>query len=224
VPALQKATKSAIDSIRTKESSIARAAAPNVASAGHVKQAVMQRQGSRQEVESAPLRAICAEEEALERSLLRLDFGEMRRQFGGQDPLWKKEAFEKSFEAHKCLGATQHENKIKDSLNKLDAALGNLRSELALRQEEGGEQCASRENCAPISRSREHPCSGLPTNRNKRVRPRSVGSYSQRVGAVSQPVVTLSAPPSDKAPCGRTPAAASQQQRSARPPRGNVGK
>lgn len=148
---------------------------------------------SNRAIPSAQLKTISAEEEALERSLLLLDFGEMRRQFAGQEPLWKKEAFDASFDAHSALGATRHEEKLKASLQRLDGALGNLREDLALREEKqaaraeaarieaevASARCPSRER-APPSRGSGRPCSGVTTSGSRRTRASSAGSYGRR--------------------------------------------
>jgi len=181
------------------------------------------------------LKTISAEEEALERSLLLLDFGEMRRQFAGKDPLWKKEAFDASFEAHSVLGATRHEEKIKASLERLDNVIGNIRADLSAREEEEAARakralqeaevlhapCPSRERAPPSRGGR--PCSSATTSCSRRTRASSAGSYGRRgwTEKVAQPVTTISALPSGRASTGSTAdnstecATAAEQRRTA---------
>lgn len=167
------------------------------------------------------LKVINQEEKALEQSLMRLDFGEMRRQFSGKEPLWKKEALDKSFEANSFLGATRHEEKIKASLERLDTALDSVRAQVADREtQEAAAQaaaqaaateaaagaararCPSRERSAPPSRAGSTDCVSARVPGNRKARSRSGGSgYGQRLSAPPlRPVTTLSAPAAGTAP------------------------
>lgn len=79
------------------------------------------------------IRALSIEEEALQQSLLRLDFEEMKRQFAGKDPLWRKELPDESLKPSAGeLSGTQKEEQLAASLQRL----GGLLSQLQVRSEE----------------------------------------------------------------------------------------
>eukprot|EP00927_Polykrikos_kofoidii_P066524 TRINITY_DN62103_c0_g1_i1.p1 TRINITY_DN62103_c0_g1~~TRINITY_DN62103_c0_g1_i1.p1 ORF type:complete len:633 (+),score=133.05 TRINITY_DN62103_c0_g1_i1:74-1972(+) len=69
------------------------------------------------------LRALVAEEEALQKSLLRLDFVEMQRQFSGKTPLWRAEPASVDPE----MMDTKKEEMLNASLQRLDGLLAELR-------------------------------------------------------------------------------------------------
>lgn len=73
------------------------------------------------------LRALQVEEEDLMKSLLKLDFAEMRRQFSGKAPLWKKEALDESFKANSFLSRTLKEQQLEASLERIEGLLEQLR-------------------------------------------------------------------------------------------------
>eukprot|EP00913_Durusdinium_trenchii_P035800 g33499.t1 len=74
---------------------------------------------------SGALRSIAREEEALQKSLLRMDFEEMKRQFSGQKPLWREDqALGESFKMD-----PYRESKLEASLQRLDAAFGTLQEQ-----------------------------------------------------------------------------------------------
>eukprot|EP00747_Dinoflagellata_sp_TGD_P121502 gnl/TRDRNA2_/TRDRNA2_173441_c1_seq1.p1 gnl/TRDRNA2_/TRDRNA2_173441_c1~~gnl/TRDRNA2_/TRDRNA2_173441_c1_seq1.p1 ORF type:complete len:650 (+),score=127.35 gnl/TRDRNA2_/TRDRNA2_173441_c1_seq1:59-2008(+) len=138
---------------------------------------------------AAVLRKLTPEEEALERSLLRLDFHEMRRQFSGKEPLWRKEALDESFKANSFVSATKKEEKLKASLDRLGSALANLQERGEARQ-----RCASARNArlsdevsqsgVPLLRapSSTHARANLAAagNAGRRRRPQSAVGYSRR--------------------------------------------
>jgi len=131
-------------------------------------------------VNQASLRTISAEEKALEQSLMRLDFCEMRRQFSGKDALWRKEAPDNSAEANSHLSSTRQEHMIKASLERLNGLLEDLRqgaSEAAgpgTTPQQLPQSCRGRETDAGASGP-----AGISSAR----RSRSAGHYGRRAPA-----------------------------------------
>ncbi|CAJ1337976.1 unnamed protein product [Effrenium voratum] len=79
---------------------------------------------------SGALKGLLQEEEALQKSLLRMDFEEMKRQFGGQKPMWREdEALGDSFKKDPL-----REAKLEASLQRLDGAFQELQMQREARQ------------------------------------------------------------------------------------------
>ena len=70
------------------------------------------------------LKRLSEEEEALQKSLLRMDFEEMKRQFGGRKALWRDELMGESFKKD-----PEREAKLLASLKRLDLKFRDLQQE-----------------------------------------------------------------------------------------------
>ena len=70
------------------------------------------------------LKRLSEEEEALQKSLLRMDFEEMKRQFSGRKALWRDELMGESFKRD-----PEREAKLEASLRRLDAKFQDLQQE-----------------------------------------------------------------------------------------------
>lgn len=82
------------------------------------------------------LKGISKEEEALQKSLLRMDFEEMKRQFSGQKPLWRdNEAMGESFKTD-----PHRESKLEASLLRLDEKFHHLHEQHQARLQKDQEQ------------------------------------------------------------------------------------
>lgn len=103
-------------------------------------------------------RGISKEEEALQKSLLRMDFEEMKRQFCGQKPLWRdNEVMGESFKTD-----PHRESKLEASLQRLDEQFHDLQVQQEVRLKRDEE-----------IREGKPPCCRVATKRNARTRPRS---------------------------------------------------
>ncbi|CAE7364829.1 rab-6.2 [Symbiodinium sp. CCMP2592] len=131
------------------------------------------------------LKALSSEEEALQKSLLRLDFEEMKRQFSGKEPLWRDaEVMRDTFKDD-----PDRENKLQASLQRLDGAFNALQDqvEVRLERERALAGCDKNPGKAPAPAcQRRRPCSAV-----------GRGRAVTRRRARSQPTVPIiSCPPS----------------------------
>lgn len=112
------------------------------------------------------MKALRSEEEALQQSLLRMDFEEMKRQFGGKDPLWRgAEVLSDSFKAD-----PGREGKLQASLDRLSHALADLRA----RNEERMSSLSEKDRNQDLPSSESCPQRVVPhVPGGKRTRPRS---------------------------------------------------
>lgn len=153
------------------------------------------------------LRALQVEEEDLMKSLLKLDFAEMRRQFAGKAPLWKKEALDESFKANSFLSRTLKEQQLEASLERIEGLLEQLRKrdEARAKVEEERKQNQTRASSKGSSRtgSQDIAITGQSQSNPSRAmdpaskalpakRPRS--AYGLRNRPSPHPPVTLVAP------------------------------
>lgn len=133
---------------------------------------------------SGALKSISKEEEALQKSLLRMDFEEMKRQFSGQKPLWRdNEAMGESFKTD-----PHRESKLEASLLRLDEKFHHLQEQHQVRLKKDQEQGEGKPR---------RPCQSS-VKSTARTRPRnSVGrTYStQRRWRVENEVPTIHAGP-----------------------------
>eukprot|EP00931_Biecheleriopsis_adriatica_P104044 TRINITY_DN78797_c0_g1_i1.p1 TRINITY_DN78797_c0_g1~~TRINITY_DN78797_c0_g1_i1.p1 ORF type:complete len:633 (-),score=127.61 TRINITY_DN78797_c0_g1_i1:46-1944(-) len=155
------------------------------------------------------MRALVSEEEALQQSLLRMDFQEMKRQFGGKEPLWRgAEVLSESL-----VTDPKREGKLQASLERLNNVLSELRSRNEVRLKELAEKAKGEGDAASqpgVARcpSRER----VPTAANgKRLRPRSAsaGRSSAYAGPRNASAVpTVAAAPAAPVPAGGRAASA----------------
>lgn len=139
---------------------------------------------SKSRLASGGLKSISKEEEALQKSLLRMDFEEMKRQFSGQKPLWRdNEAMGESFKTD-----PHRESKLEASLLRLDEKFHHLHEQHQVRLKKDQEQGEGKPH---------RPCQSS-VKSTARTRPRSsVGrTYStQRRWRVEPEVPTIHAGP-----------------------------
>eukprot|EP00439_Symbiodinium_sp_Y106_P048423 s1385_g6.t1 len=143
------------------------------------------KQPCRTPVTMTSLKALSSEEEALQKSLLRLDFEEMKRQFSGKEPLWRDaEVMRDTFKDD-----PDRENKLQASLQRLDGAFTAVQSqvEVRLERERALAGCDKNPGKAPAPAcQRRRPCSAV-----------GRGRAGTRRRARSQPTVPIiSCPPS----------------------------
>mmetsp|Transcript_70950 Transcript_70950/g.125439 ORF Transcript_70950/g.125439 Transcript_70950/m.125439 type:complete len:601 (+) Transcript_70950:44-1846(+) len=113
------------------------------------------------------MKALRSEEEALNQSLLRMDFEEMKRQFGGKGPLWRgAEVLSDTFKAD-----PEREGKLQASLDRLNNALADLRARNEERMQNLSEK--HRKQDVPSSESRPPHVGPDVAPGGKRTRPRS---------------------------------------------------
>lgn len=139
------------------------------------------------------MRAILSEEEALQQSLMRLEFQEMRRQFSGKEPLWNgPQVMSETFKTD-----PHRENKLKASLDRLGSVLSDLRARNDARVKEQ-EQAKVDVITAPPSQA-DHCSSRIPTPHpavcGKRHRPRSASVGRVAYGSGGRTGGPTAAPP-----------------------------
>ncbi|CAE7658694.1 rab-6.2 [Symbiodinium pilosum] len=131
------------------------------------------------------LKALLTEEEALQKSLLRLDFQEMQRQFSGKEPLWRdSEVMRDTFRDDPA-----RESKLEASLRRLDDAFKSVQSQVEVRlhkerSEAAGCRTAHKKGTA-LACQRRRPCSAIGRT-GPRSRPRSC-SVEHSVPTISCP-------------------------------------
>lgn len=139
------------------------------------------------------MRAILSEEEALQQSLMRLEFQEMRRQFSGKEPLWNGP----QVMSETLVTDPHRESKLKASLERLGNVLSDLRAKNEVRVKEQ-EQAKVDVITAPPSQA-EHCPSRMRTPHvavcRKKQRPRSASVGRVAYGSGGRTGAPTAAPP-----------------------------
>lgn len=161
------------------------------------------------------MKAIVSEEEALQKSLMRLEFQEMRRQFSGKEPLWDGP----QVMSETLVSDPHRESKLKASLDRLGNVLSDLQARHEVRSKEH-EQSKVDVITAPPSQA-EHRPTRIPTPHAavgaKRLRPRSASVGRVAYGNGGRPSGPT-AGPSVPTPHAGVRAVSAGRCKAARPP------